>query len=232
MEMHHKVLLGIHVACGTVSLILFWLPAVITGKGTAWHIKIGKIYMILMYTVVATAAMLSVDNAIMGYYEPAAFLGFLALITARPLWYGTAVLKYKKGQPRSFWLKQMVLRAIIIIAGIGMIVYAAVLDFANFGVLMMIFGILGISDIPSWIKEYNKPPTKVDWFKEHYSGMIVSGIAAYTAFFAFGGRRFLAGLLTDNWMVLPWVLPTILGLIAIRLLDKKYNRNKKKKVVA
>ena len=94
---------------------------------------------------------------------------------------------------------------------------------------MMIFGILGVSDIPAWIKEFKNPPTKVDWLREHYAGMIVSGIAAYTAFFAFGGRRFLDGLLTDYWQVLPWVLPTVMGIVAIRIMDRKNVKKMKKR---
>ena len=52
--------------------------------------------------------------------------------------------------------------------------------------------------------------------------MLVSGIAAYTAFFAFGGRVFFESLLTGYWAVLPWVAPTIIGIGAIKYLEK-YN---------
>ncbi len=57
--------------------------------------------------------------------------------------------------------------------------------------------------------------------------MIVSGIAAYTAFFAFGARNYMASLLSDDWQILPWVLPTILGVIAIRVLLPRYGGKKR-----
>jgi len=58
--------------------------------------------------------------------------------------------------------------------------------------------------------------------KMHIQGTIISGIAAYTAFFAFGGRRIFAAFLEGPLMVLPWILPTILGVIYSRYMQKRF----------
>ena len=60
----------------------------------------------------------------------------------------------------------------------------------------------------------------------HLAEMIVTGIAGYTAFFAFGARQFIQELLVGNWAVVPWVLPTILGTLAIQIWLPKYATKK------
>ena len=90
MEVLSKSLLAIHIFCGFCSIVLFWIP-IFVKKGGNIHVKIGKAYVFLMWIVVLTAAILSIKNIIIGAYIMAAFLGFLSLITANPLWYGIAV---------------------------------------------------------------------------------------------------------------------------------------------
>ncbi len=71
-------------------------------------------------------------------------------------------------------------------------------------------------------KEIKNPTQKADWFIEHMKNMIISGIAAYTAFLAFGGRTLLGNIFTGYWMVIPWVAPTFIGIFAMRYLEKYY----------
>jgi len=56
----------------------------------------------------------------------------------------------------------------------------------------------------------------------HLNGMIGSGIGAYTAFFAFGGRSLLGELLPGQWQVIPWVLPTVIGVIAASRVSRRW----------
>ncbi len=227
MEIASKGLLFIHIFFGTISLVVFWLPAVFTKKGGQWHNKLGKIYVFLMTGVVISAALLCIKNVIVGNYNSAIFLGFLTLITAQPIWYGTAVLKYKKSMSKSFWLMHISFRLVIILCALSLISYGTYL-YLNHEVhpLLFIFGFLGASDLPAWIKEMRNPPLNVNWLVDHFSSMIISGIAAYTAFFAFGGRAFMSKVLVGYWQILPWILPTIIGTIAIKVLKSKYEKRK------
>ena len=98
MEALDKIILFIHIAIGSISLLIFWIP-VFTKKGGKLHNKAGKLYVYTMWIVVITAAFLSIINLLQKDYITAAFLGFLTLLTGHPLWYAVAILKHKKQIP-------------------------------------------------------------------------------------------------------------------------------------
>lgn len=229
MDTAYKFLLGSHIFFGSLSLVIFWLPAVFTKKGGEWHNKIGKLYVRLMTLVVLSSALMCLRNLLfVGNINSGIFLGFLTMITAHPIWHGTAILKYKKQQPQSFYNMHMGFRGMIILAALSLFAYGLYLYMTGeVHPLFFIFGILGASDLPSWIGDFKNPPTKVNWLTEHLSGMIISGIAAYTAFFAFGGRSMMGHILTGYWQILPWVLPTIIGIFAIKYHKRKYEKGRK-----
>jgi hypothetical protein len=58
------------------------------------------------------------------------------------------------------------------------------------------------------------------WVIEHLGAMIGSGIGAYTAFFAFGGRQLFENL--GNVQIIFWVAPGVIGSIAITILSRNY----------
>lgn len=229
MESISKALLGIHVAAGFTSIIIFWLP-IFLKKGSNLHVKIGKVYVFLMWIVVFSAAMLSIKNILIGSYIMAAFLGFLTFITANPLWYGIAILKNKKGLSLSYRKKHMSFNIAIFSAGILLLVYGIYLGGKNAGILMIIFGILGITTGGDVITMYRNPEKKSNWIQEHIGGMLTSGIAAYTAFAVFGGSSFFGNIFTGYWSILLWTMPTVVGVIIIRYYKKAYL--KKKQVTA
>ena len=116
-----KILLTTHVIAGFISLVLFWLP-IIVKKGSKLHIKIGWIYVYTMWFVVISSGLLSIINVIEGAYYVSLFLGFLAAITAMPLWYGISVLKYKRqAPPRKFYNRRRYLALGIVILGLSLI---------------------------------------------------------------------------------------------------------------
>ncbi len=218
MEAISKGLLSIHIFAGAVSLILFWLP-IFTKKGGNLHRKIGKAYVILMWIVVVTSVILSIENVFLGYYEPAAFLGFIAIITANPLWYGIAALKQKKSVSASYLRTHLLFSWGLVVFGLLLIAYGCTIG--GNAILMFIFGILGLVTGAQALRDYYKTRIlKVDGYELHFAGMIISGIAAYTAFAAFGGRQFFSEYLTGYWMVVPWVLPTVIGVTIIEYMKR------------
>ena len=54
--------------------------------------------------------------------------------------------------------------------------------------------------------------------------MIGSGIAAHTAFGAFGLRRLFPELETSSWAFIPWIAPSVVGTIAIVWLTRHYRQ--------
>jgi hypothetical protein len=61
------------------------------------------------------------------------------------------------------------------------------------------------------------------WY-EHLGSMVGGGIAFHTAFAVFGIQRFIEYDLSGIVAVLPWVLPTIVGTIAITILTRHYRK--------
>lgn len=226
MDTISKALLTIHIFAGFSSLVLFWIP-IFLKKGSDWHIKIGKIYMVLMWIVVISAAILSIKNIIIGSYIMASFLGFLALITANPLWYGIAILKNKNGLSLNYRKKHMTFNILITIAGLALLLFGIYLKGQNAGLLMIIFGILGLSTGKEVVSMYRNPKEKSNWIVEHIDGMLTSGIAAYTAFAVFGAGSFMENVFQGYWSILPWIMPTILGTIGLRYYKNKYIKKKK-----
>ncbi|MGK0363491.1 MAG: hypothetical protein ACI85O_000536 [Saprospiraceae bacterium] len=220
-----KILLPIHIFFAFGSLIIFWIP-VFTKLGGDMHRKTGKAYVICMWIVVFTSIWLSINNILEGHYQASIFLGFIAMITANPLWYGMAVLKHKKGLTKSYNYKQMAFNLLIFLCGGALVLLGLSISPENGGILMIIFGILGLATGGVIIKDLRTPPTESNWFITHMRGMVISGIATYTAFFAFGGRTLFENILTGYWMILPWVAPTVIGIFIMRRMRIKYEAKK------
>jgi len=223
MEITVKILLFLHVSFGFTSLALFWLP-VFMKKGGKGHRVVGKLYVITMWVVVATAALLSIKNIIIGKYFMAVFLGFISLITSNPLWYGMAILRPKKQNSVRFYQLRAAFDGVIALAGVLMLTYGIMLQGKNSAVLLIIFGCLGLTGIPSFIKNLKGPQESEDRIRLHMIGMLTSGIAAYTAFFVFGGYTWMSKLLPGMWGVLPWTAPGVIGAIGITLGVKYYRK--------
>lgn len=223
MDYITKSVLGIHVLAGTISLVLFWIPA-LSKKGNTTHRKVGIWYMYCMGMVVITAFMLCVVNVIEGDIISAIFLGFLCLLTGNPLWYGVAILKNKNSISREYLSLHRILNVAIIGYGAFLIFYGLYIA-EGIKFLFLFFGALGLTGIFE-LRQNKQAIKERGWLRIHYVGMISSGIAAYTAFFAFGGRQMFAELLPGNWQLVPWVAPSVIGFMSIKILNNYYRAKK------
>lgn len=211
----------IHIAAGSISLILFWIP-VIVKKGSKIHNSVGRWYVYMMTIVVISAALLSIKNVIIQEYEAAAFLGYLAILTAYPLWHGRNILKHKKVMSDQFMLIRKSFNWALLLGAIGLLIYAYCLEFRQQGPLMVIFALLGLSSSKDILKSNARLKEEAHWIIIHLEGMVVSGIAAYTAFFAFGGNTFFREVLPGQMMIIPWILPTVIGVTIMKVMKKRY----------
>ncbi|MFK7933354.1 MAG: hypothetical protein AB8G22_07580 [Saprospiraceae bacterium] len=219
MEILSKALLTIHIIAGFSSLVLFWIPA-FTRKGGKIHNLIGRWYVRGMWVVLATAVVLSIENFVEGDIQSAIFLGFLAILTANPLWFGIEILKNKKSLSPATRRMHFYQNLLLFVTGVVLLIYGVSLG--GNGILMMVFGILGVGNGGMLIRLFKDTYQPRPWIVEHFAGMIVGGIASHTAFFAFGGSQFFQGIFTGYLIMIPWVAPTVIGLLAIRILEKKY----------
>jgi hypothetical protein len=220
-----------HVAAGFSALIVFWIPA-FTRKGGINHRRIGNWYVKLMWVVVITAFILCLKNALIGRTQAVIFLGFLVLITAKPLWLGISILDNKRVLSLAYRRANVLLNALVAAAGLALITYGLSLNGSGNAILMYVFGALGLSSVfDLWagvrsLMAHNTdaPEQKPQWMKEHIANMGVSGIAAHTAFLAFGANS----LLPQSYVgqgglgLVAWISPTVIGVIAIRWSVRKY----------
>ncbi len=221
--------LVLHIAAGFIALVLFWVQAA-GRKAGARHKLIGRYYQRLMWIVVFSAVALCVIRITQGNLVGALFLLFLALITAKPLWIGTRVLELRTKSQRATNLARYNLVALafnltIVVTGAAMLLYGLNSGGQPFAVLMMIFGGLGLSNMPDLIATLKsmRSEAAVDWMKEHIVSMGTSGIAAHTAFLVFGASRILPIALTQSsWAFIPWVAPSVVGVILMRRAVLKY----------
>ena len=75
--------------------------------------------------------------------------------------------------------------------------------------LFTLFPIVGFAAAWSTWQFFRHPPAdRRWWWYEHFGGMIASGIAAHTAFGAFGIRRLFPELQLGPWGLMPWIAPS------------------------
>lgn len=223
-ELIHRSLLWIHIPFGILSLILFWIPVGLE-KGSPLHRKVGKYYYLSMWAVLASSFLLSICNTIMGKYMAAIYLGYLTIITAYPLWYSYEILQQKQEWTNRYFTIRRAFVTVLFCSGLGMILLGGIkYHFMNMGTMMGFFGLLAIPAGRDIFMTKPQAMSKETKLKMHIQGVIISGIAAYTAFFAFGGARIMVGLLQmhPQWMVIPWIVPSLLGFAYSWYMKRKY----------
>lgn len=225
----HQILTSIHVPAGFIALLFFWLPA-LSRKGKKLHVLSGKVYYISMWIVLGTAALLSLNNFFLGNYSSAIFLGFLTVITSYPLWYSRAILKQKANVSLRYFKIRKYINLSSASLSILLLSLVFVFRLGSTSIIIAFFGILGLSSIKEARQTYQiVNELSRNRIFEHLKGTIITGIAAHTAFFAFGGRRFFEDILIGYWQTIPWILPTIIGVAVIKMLKRKYVKTKPQK---
>lgn len=223
MQTVGNLLLVPHIIAGFLSLVLFWLP-VMSKKGGVNHRKFGRWYVNCMWVVVVTAAILSLENHLQGNNVLAAFLAYLALITAKPLWIGSTILRNKHDSDQRYRFQTIGVNALLVASGMALIIYGMVLEDHRTAFLMYAFGGLGLSHVFGLVRLIRQPIQNDQWLRHHIVGMCTSGIAAHTAFLVIGMTRFTAEILIGYWALVPWIVPTIVGAIGIRIAVQAFRR--------
>ena len=209
----HQFLFYSHVSIGTLALFTFWVP-IFAAKGGNRHKSVGKIFAWSMYAVSISGlfmTMIALAMPLQTYdvdptLPPAriaaiieqvrhmnSFLFMLSLLVLSTTHHAMSVVKFK--QDRESMKTGMYLIPIVLLGVCG--VGVAIMGYTKSQMLFMIFGGVSISASFGMLKYiFQKEVTNNRWLIEHFSGLIGSGIGAYTAFFAFGGRRFLDHIFT------------------------------------
>lgn len=235
MQWLHQSLFYIHILFGSMSLLLFWLPA-LAKKGSLDHIKYGHFYAKAMYVVAGSGAIMSLMVMTMPMViKPEIFenstnvealvtrvqlfwgyLLHLSLIIFISVRHGLAVLSASSTHTLTQWHYRLPI-AVCLISGL----FYLVVGIINQQVLFIVFGVLGVFIAIGMLRYCMTPSTtRAGQIKEHLGAMIGSGIGAHTAFLAFGARHILADF--GHWQLIGWIAPGVIGAISIFFISKKY----------
>lgn len=228
MLMLHSLLLKLHIALGVIALFLFWIP-MLSRKGSTVHRSSGRYYGHIMKAV----ALSGLAMTALVWFDPIAtkgtglmvdgkisqgkldflmlinlFLFLLSLLTWVTIRHATGSLLCKQNRdPLKHWTYQAPVWLLALVAP-----YAAWQGFVFNMPLVMVFSAISIVSCVGILNYLHKTTVTANrWLIEHAGAMLGSGIAAYTAFFAFGGRTLFADVLPGYWMMLPWLLPSLIG---------------------
>ncbi len=236
MQMLHQFLLVLHVVCGALALCVFWGP-MLAKKGSPWHVRSGHWYSTLMYLIcgagilmcalvlsaplVVKAADLPVGQDPQVFAERVRLMsGFLLLLCLLALMnLRQGLLALQAGAARVA-LKHWSHQALVLIT-FGYAIWTLWQAVPRQFVLGQIFGAIALFSSIGCLRYIHRASVeKSTILKEHIGNMLASGIAIFTAFFAFGGRKVLD--FSPELQLVSWVLPSVLGIAATFWYNKRY----------
>ena len=237
----HQFLLYFHITLGAAGLVIFWLPT-LSKKGSPFHKKIGRIFVWTMLAISVSGIIMSLLVLVdpIGVRVPernllqeesfslkqqsrevAVFLLMLSMLVFVNVRQSVLVLKVKAERdllkiPSTLIPIGILLATGIIVGIVGIIIVQP---------LFIVFSLLSITISYGSLKYIFKKALKErEWIMEHMGNILGVGIATYTAFFAFGGRRFFSEIFGNGLQIIPWVLPSIIGVLATFYFSKKYKK--------
>ncbi|MEM7280764.1 MAG: hypothetical protein AAF438_03965 [Pseudomonadota bacterium] len=211
-------------------------------KGSPLHVKAGWWYANAMYIVSISALVISV----MVFISPMAvkysgnefelgelfriaqrertfslFLLAISVLVLASVRHGLLTIKSKKDHSLMRSPGHLALNGALGLLGVALIFLGAGTGFILAYIFAGICLIAGISQLRYCLK---KEVARMEWMVAHLGAMCGAGIGSYTAFFVFGGNRYLSDILTGNLQIIPWVAPAILGTFFINQQTRKYRK--------
>jgi hypothetical protein len=223
-----KLLLLVHIGAGLAALIVFWV-AVFSRNGGALHIFSGKSFAYCTYVVVATGLGRFAGHLLLPEYVTAKpsdmafylFFSYLAVVTLASVRQGIRVIQTRSAPAALRTPFHIALNALALFSGVAMIALAWNTQQVLFAAMAPIGILLGWANL----KYIRTPPSEpMAWWYEHMGAMIGGGIAMHTAFLVFGLPRLSGIQLEGPVAIVPFVLPTVIGVPAIRIWVGYYRR--------
>lgn len=205
----------IHAICGYAVFAIAILQFILKKSGML-HKRLGHLYLIAWFGIVVTGAI--IGNVLI------TFLGILGLYFA----YTGAVFAHVKSDVFPTYGKAIVWFGVLSAFSLLLLAVIALIN-ANYFLVIIgfffsaIFGYNTVIDLKEFVfgKKHRKGfGKKQNWFFEHFTRMIVSFIAAMTAFSAIQG-------IFGEGSILNWLLPTIIGTTCIFLTVRYYKKKMK-----
>ena len=234
MELLREISRWSHVIFGFVGLMAFWFP-VFARKGGSLHRKAGTVFVLCGYAVTASAAVscVLIAAAVIGpglveqnrsTLALVVFLAYLAWVTFVTLRYSVGVLKTKKAPTELDTPVFRFLAYSVMLSSVLIIAFAVVFPSSS-SVLLYALSPIGIlTGLPMLKYMRGDVDSPRAWFYEHMTATFGAGIAFHTAFAVFGAQRIFAMPSAGPAAVVPWILPTLLGVPAIHFWKRYYQK--------
>ena len=235
MTLLFDVLILVHVATGFVGLVAFWIP-VFARKGGRTHVRAGRIYVYCAY-VVTLSAVTAAAGRIISYqiagirladdpelYGISLFLGYLGIVTFATVRQGIRALATRRA-PETLRTPFHEALTWASMAGSATLITFALAVPSQVSPILLGLSPIGLFTGRNMLRLMRNPGAeRMGWFYSHLGSMIGGGIAFHTAFAVFGVQRLWAYDIAGPFAVVPWILPTVVGLPAISIWTRRYRR--------
>ena len=224
-----------HVATGFVGLAAFWIP-LFARKGGRVHVQAGRVFTYCAYVVTLSAVTASAGRiaALQAQglgpadrpetYGFALFLGYLGLATFATVRHAIRVVETRKS-PETLRTPFHEALAWASIAGSAVVIAFALRVWTDVSPILLGLSPVGLVTGSGMLRLMRRPgERRMGWFYSHLGSMLGGGIAFHTAFAVFGAQRLWAYELAGPLAVVPWLLPTAVGIPAIVVWTRYYRR--------
>ena len=224
-----------HVATGFVGLAAFWIP-LFARKGGRVHVRAGRIFTYCAY-VVTLSAVTAAAGRIVSYqvqgpgladrpelYGFALFLGYLGVTTFAMVRQAIRVVATRKAPDALRTPGHEALGWASIASSVTVIAFALA-AWSHLSPILLALSPIGLFTGHGMLRLMRNPGAQhMGWFYSHLGSMLGGGIAFHTAFAVFGAQRLWAYELAGPLGVVPWILPTAIGVPAIIIWTRFYRR--------
>jgi len=219
MEAAALTLRTVHIAAGTVALVVFGIPLVVR-KGSTVHRRAGWVYVGAMFIAACCAVLLAPIRLMQrpsSAWGTPIFLAYVALLSFTSCFYGVRVLQQKKRTGPHTGRVELIPPLILLGATVLLLVYGLTsgmtlaVAFAPVGVLV---------GLPQWLRLRRAPVGKTWWLMEHLSAMLAAVIGTLTAVLVVNAGRWVE----SGNMVLVWLAPTFVLTPFIVYWRRSYSR--------
>ena len=228
-------LILVHVVAGFVGLAAFWIP-VFARKGGRTHVWAGRIYARCAY-VVTLSAIVAATGRVVSYrlqgigvaerpelYGFAVLLGYLGVVTFAMVRHAMRVVATRR-VPRKLRTPAHEALAWASVSGSVIVVGFGLAAWSDVSPILLGMSPIGLFTGRSMLRLMRYPEgEQMGWLYSHLGSMLGGGIAFHTAFIVFGAQRFWTYEIAGPLAILPWILPTIVGVPAIALWTLHYRR--------
>lgn len=217
----YPIVFALHAGIGALALGSFW-TAGFARKGSRVHVAAGKVYLLAMAVVLASALPLAIRLLLHGAGVFGWFLLYLLAITVTATWTSWRAIRDKRDYARFTGPVYRMLAMLNLMGGAAVLALGTL----NGKPILIAFSFIGLLGGASMLRKARRgqPDSPRWWLREHLGAMIGNGIATHIAFLGIGLPKLLPMLAGPVLQNVAWFGPLAVAIAARILLGRKYLR--------